>query len=41
MHRWFLSEQAGHSVKLLDAAGDYMGAILPERPEEAITGPVE
>jgi hypothetical protein len=41
VHRWFLSEQAGHSVKLLDAASDYMGAVLPERPEEAITATLE
>lgn len=40
VHRWFLSERAGHSVKLLDAARDYMGAVLPARPEEAVTAPV-
>ena len=40
VHRWFLSERAGHSVKLLDAARDYIGAILPDRPEEALTTPV-
>jgi hypothetical protein len=40
VHRWFLSERAGHSIKLLDAARDYMGAILPERPDEALTAPL-
>jgi len=40
VHRWFMSEKAGHSVKLLDAAKDYMGVVLPERPEEAVTAPV-
>jgi len=40
VHRWFMSERAGHSIKLLDAAKDYMGAVLPERPDEALTAPV-
>jgi len=40
VHRWFMSEKAGHSIKLLNAAQDYMGAVLPERPDEAVTAPV-
>lgn len=40
VHRWFLSEQADHSVKLLDAARDYVGAVLPALPDEALTAPV-
>jgi hypothetical protein len=41
VHRWFLSERAGHSIKLLDAARDYMGAVLPARPDEALTAPAD
>ena len=41
VHRWFLSERAGHSVRLLDAARDYIRAILPARPDEALTAPAE
>lgn len=41
VHRWYLSERAGHSVKLLDAARDYMGSVLLTRPDEAITAPAD
>jgi hypothetical protein len=41
VHRWYLSERAGHSVKLLDAARDYMGTVLLTRPDEAITAPAD
>lgn len=41
VHRWFLSERAGHSVKLLDAARDYIAGVLPERPDEALTTPTD
>ena len=36
-HRWFLSEQAGHEVDLLDAARSYVDTVLAGRPEEVIT----
>ncbi|WP_017932946.1 DUF4032 domain-containing protein [Nocardioides sp. Iso805N] len=41
VHRWLLSERAGHSIKLLDAARDYIASILPERPDEALTTPTD
>jgi tRNA A-37 threonylcarbamoyl transferase component Bud32 len=41
VHRWYLSERAGHSVKLLDAARDYMGSVLLTRPDEALTTPAD
>src|SRR6478736_8400885 len=37
VHRWFLSEQAGRSVRLLDAARSYVRSVLAEKPEEAVT----
>ncbi|GAA1945507.1 DUF4032 domain-containing protein [Nocardioides panacihumi] len=40
VHRWFLSEQAGRSVKLLDAARSYVASVLAEKPEEAVAAPV-
>lgn len=33
-HRWFMSEQAGHSVPFLDAVHSYVGTILVSRPDE-------
>jgi len=33
-HRWFLSEQAGHSVPFLDAVNSYVETILVSRPDE-------
>ena len=36
VHRWFLSEQAGESVRLLDAARSYVATVLGEKPDEAI-----
>jgi hypothetical protein len=36
VHRWYLSERAGRSVRLLDAARDYVGEVLTEKPEEAV-----
>lgn len=41
VHRWFLSEQAGRSVRLLDAARSYFATVLAEKPEEAIAADVE
>ena len=36
VHRWYLSEQAGRSVRLLDAARSYVDRVLTEKPEEAV-----
>ncbi|HET6653682.1 MAG TPA: DUF4032 domain-containing protein [Nocardioides sp.] len=36
-HRWYLSEKAGKEVDIFDAARDYMGEVLSQRPDEAIT----
>lgn len=40
-HRWFLSEAAGDSVKLLDAAASYFEHVIAHRPDEAISAPTE
>jgi hypothetical protein len=34
VHRWYLSERAGHEVPIQDAARDYVETVLPLRPEE-------
>lgn len=34
-HRWYLSEQNGHDVGLLDAVRSYVGTVLPSKPDEA------
>ena len=39
VHRWYLSEQAGHEVNILDTARDYIAHVLPTRPDEVITTP--
>ena len=36
VHRWYLSERAGHEVKLFDVARDYVQTQLGEKPEERI-----
>ena len=36
-HRWYLSEQAGAEVDLVESALDYVATVLPHRPEEAVT----
>jgi tRNA A-37 threonylcarbamoyl transferase component Bud32 len=36
VHRWFLSERAGRSVRLLDAARSYVDTVLTQKPEEAL-----
>ncbi len=36
VHRWFLSEQAGHEVAIFDAAADYVARVLPTRPDELV-----
>jgi hypothetical protein len=34
VHRWYLSERAGHEVPIQDAARDYVDTVLVKRPEE-------
>ncbi len=36
VHRWYLSERAGHAVDLLDVARDYMETVLMKKPDEKI-----
>jgi Domain of unknown function (DUF4032)/Lipopolysaccharide kinase (Kdo/WaaP) family len=37
VHRWYLSERAGHEVPLLEAAPDYISTILTTKPDELIS----
>jgi hypothetical protein len=37
VHRWYLSERAGHEIPLLEAAPDYLANILPTKPDELVT----
>ncbi|GAA4740713.1 DUF4032 domain-containing protein [Nocardioides endophyticus] len=37
VHRWYLSERAGHEVDLLDTARDYMETVLTKKPDEVLT----
>jgi hypothetical protein len=39
VHRWYLSERAGHEVAIQEAARDYVEGVLPHRPEEAALSP--
>ena len=41
VHRWYLSEQAGRSVRLLDAARSYVDNVLTQKPEEALAAEPE
>ncbi len=36
-HRWYLSEQAGAEIDLVETARDYVTTVLPHRPDEAVT----
>ncbi len=36
VHRWYLSEQAGHEVDIFLTARDYIDTVLAQKPEEAI-----
>ncbi|MFT4286518.1 DUF4032 domain-containing protein [Nocardioides sp.] len=36
VHRWYLSEQAGRSVRFLDAARSYVDNVLRQKPDEAV-----
>jgi hypothetical protein len=37
VHRWYLSERAGHEVDIRDAARSYIDTVLAARPEEELT----
>lgn len=37
VHRWYLSERAGHEIDIFETARDYIHGILERRPEEAVT----
>jgi hypothetical protein len=39
VHRWYLSERAGHSVDLFDVARDYVDTQLGGKPEERLVPP--
>ncbi len=34
-HRWYLSEQRGHDVGLVEAVASYVATVLPGKPEES------
>ncbi|HEU4677047.1 MAG TPA: DUF4032 domain-containing protein [Motilibacteraceae bacterium] len=36
VHRWYLSERAGHEIKIFDVARDYVATQLGEKPEERL-----
>ena len=37
VHRWYLSERAGHEIPLLEAAPDYLENVLALKPDELVT----
>ena len=39
VHRWYLSERAGHEVPIEDAARDYVDTVLQDKPDEAVAPP--
>ena len=36
VHRWYLSERAGHEVDIFEAARDYIDNVLTQKPDEAV-----
>jgi len=36
VHRWYLSERAGHEVSIFDTARDYIDHVLVTKPEEQV-----
>ena len=36
VHRWYLSERAGHEVGILETARDYIDTVLVRKPEERV-----
>ena len=39
VHRWYLSEKAGHEVDIFESAASYIDSVLPERPDELVAPP--
>jgi tRNA A-37 threonylcarbamoyl transferase component Bud32 len=39
VHRWYLSERAGHEVDIFESAASYIDSVLPERPDELVAPP--
>ena len=37
MHRWYLSERAGHEVGIFETARDYIDRVLAGKPDEQVT----
>src|SRR3954454_13959686 len=37
VHRWYLSERAGHEVSIFDTARDYIDTVLTQKPDEKVT----
>lgn len=38
VHRWYLSERAGHQVDIFDTARDYIDNVLTAKPDEQVAG---
>ncbi len=36
VHRWYLSERAGHEIGIFETAADYIAQVLPTRPAERV-----
>ncbi len=37
VHRWYLSERAGHEVNIFETARDYIDSVLAAKPDELVT----
>ena len=37
VHRWYLSERAGHEVGIFETARDYIDNVLATKPDELVT----
>lgn len=38
VHRWYLSERAGHEIGIFETARDYIDAVLATKPDEVVAG---
>jgi hypothetical protein len=38
VHRWYLSERAGHEIGIFETARDYIDNVLARKPDELMTG---
>jgi hypothetical protein len=38
VHRWYLSERAGHEIGIFETARDYIDQVLSGKPDELVTG---